>query len=292
VADSHQRSPIARMNPFGRRISGRAVKIAAPLALVATLAPVGIGIVAGGGVVPASADLGGAFAAADATPDTTATRAPQVSRSAPRVAWTKDELARQATARAVRDAHVRLWTTDDLTLWSLPGDRAAKLGAVKGGTQVLVTGRERFGRVEIVRDRQPRWVKEGNLSATEPIIAAGGLSMAPCAATGGSDLGLTRDATYTLRSLCAAFPQISTYGGRDGHGEHVNGESIDAMIAVSNTALGYAVVDFLLAHASELRLNDVIYRQRIWQPGVGWKAMSDRGSLTANHFDHVHVRTN
>lgn len=290
MADSHQRSPIARMNPFGRRISGRAVKIAAPVALVATLAPVGIGVVAGGGgVAPASADLGGAFSAASGPAPS---RAPQVSRSVPRVAWTKDELARQATARAVRNAHVRLWTTDDLTLWSLPGDQAEKLGTVKAATSVLVTGRERFGRVEILRDRQPRWVKEGNLSATKPIVAAGGLSMAPCAATGGSDLGLTRDATYTLRSLCAAFPQISTYGGRDGHGEHVDGSSIDAMIDPSNTTLGYAVVDFLLAHASELNLNDIIYRQRIWQPGVGWKPMSDRGSITANHYDHVHVRSN
>ena len=290
MADSHQRSPIARLNPFGRRISGRAVKIAAPFAVVATLAPVGLGVVAGGGV-PAAADLDVSFAAADAAAPTE-TRAPQVSRSVPRVTWTKAELERQATARAVKNAHVRLWTTDDLTLWSLPGDRAKKLGTVEAGTQVLVTGRERYGRVEILRARQPRWVKEGNLSETEPIIAAAGLSMNPCAATGGSDLGLTQDATYTLRSLCAAFPQISTYGGRDGHGEHVNGESIDAMIDPSNTALGYAVVDFLLAHASELQLNDIIYRQRIWQPGVGWKSMSDRGSITANHYDHVHVRTN
>lgn len=291
MADSHQRSPIARLNPFGRRISGRAVKIAAPLALVATLAPVGIGVVAGGGV-PASADFAGALVAADAaTPTPTPTRVPQVSRSVPRVAWTRAEIERQATARAVRNAHVHLWTTDDLTLWSGSGPKAKDLGKVKAGTYVLVTERARDGRVEILRNRQPRWVKEGNLSATEPIIAAAGLSMNPCAATGGSDLGLTRDATYTLRSLCAAFPQISTYGGRDGHGEHVNGESIDAMIDPSNTALGYAVVDFLLAHASELQLNDIIYRQRIWQPGVGWKSMSDRGSITANHYDHVHVRT-
>ncbi|TCJ28030.1 hypothetical protein [Nocardioides jejuensis] len=294
MADSHQRSPIARMNPFRGRLSGRAVKIAAPLALVATLAPVGLGVAAAGGV-PVQADLGGVFTA-DAAGTSDATRAPEVSRSVPRVSWTPAEaerLARKAaTDKAVRGAHTQMWTTEDLKLWSGPGKDANPKGTVKAVTEVLVTGREANGRVEILRSREPRWVEAGKLSSYKPIVAASGLSMAPCAATGGSDLGLTRDASYTLRSLCAAFPQISTYGGWDNHGEHADGSSIDAMIAVSDTSLGYAVVDFLMAHASELKLNDIIYRQRIWQPGVGWKSMSDRGSLTANHYDHVHVRTN
>lgn len=289
MATSHQRSPIARKNPFGRRISGRAVKIAAPVALVATLAPVGLGVVVAGGGAPASADLGLAFSAADTTHES---RVPQVSRSVPRVAWTAQELRDQATRKAVRHATLKLWTTKKLDVFDRRGSEGRRLRSLKPGTQVLVTGREGKGRAEIVLDGHARWVAAGNFSETEPIIAAAGLSMEPCAATGGSDLGLTKDATYTLRSICAAFPQISTYGGRDPHGEHVNGESIDAMISVSDTALGYAVVDFLMAHASELNLNDIIYRQRIWQPGVGWKGMSDRGSLTANHFDHVHVRTN
>jgi hypothetical protein len=278
------------MNPFGRRVSGRAVKIAAPIALVATLAPVGLGVVAAGGV-PASADLGGvAFSAADTT--STASRVPQVSRSVPRVAWTAQELRDQATRKAVREATLKLWTTEKLDVFDRRGADGKRLRSLKAGTQVLVTGREGKGRAEIVLDGNARWVAAGKFSETQPIIAAGGLSMEPCAATGGSDLGLTKDASYTLRSLCAAFPQISTYGGWDSHGEHADGSSIDAMIAVSDTTLGYAVVDFLLAHASELNLNDIIYRQRIWQPGVGWKSMSNRGSLTANHFDHVHVRTN
>ncbi|HSX67056.1 mucin-2 protein [Nocardioides sp.] len=286
MADSHQRSPIARMNPFGRRISRRAVKIAAPFALVATLAPVGLGVVAAGGV-PATADIGASFAATDAG-TATATRAPQVSRSVPRVAWTPAEIERQATARAVKNAHVRLWTTDDLTLWSLPGDRAKKLGTVEAGTHVLITGRERYGRVEILRQRKPRWVKAGNLSESEPIIAGAGLSTGPCAATGGSTLGLTSAAQYVLSSVCANFPQISTYGGRDPHGEHVSGEAIDIM--TSDVALGTAIAEFLIAHASEFGIEDVIWRQQIWMPGHGWKGMSDRGSATANHYDHVHVK--
>jgi hypothetical protein len=32
----------------------------------------------------------------------------------------------------------------------------------------------------------------------------------------------------------------------------------------------------------------VIWRQRI-NSGTGWRAMEDRGSITQNHYDHVHV---
>jgi hypothetical protein len=38
----------------------------------------------------------------------------------------------------------------------------------------------------------------------------------------------------------------------------------------------------------------VIYAQKIWsvkRGGEGWRGMSDRGSVTANHYDHVHVST-
>jgi hypothetical protein len=34
----------------------------------------------------------------------------------------------------------------------------------------------------------------------------------------------------------------------------------------------------------------IIWRQRIWYPSSGtWRGMADRGSATANHYDHVHV---
>jgi hypothetical protein len=36
----------------------------------------------------------------------------------------------------------------------------------------------------------------------------------------------------------------------------------------------------------------IIYRQRIWDvrmPSSGWVPMEDRGSITANHYDHVHI---
>ena len=57
---------------------------------------------------------------------------------------------------------------------------------------------------------------------------------------------------------------------------------------------GWQVADFVRAHYVELGVSYVIYSQHIWsveRGGEGWRAMSDRGSTTANHYDHVHVST-
>ncbi|BBH16066.1 hypothetical protein Back2_03530 [Nocardioides baekrokdamisoli] len=118
-----------------------------------------------------------------------------------------------------------------------------------------------------------------------------GLSMVPCPSDG-VEAGLQPAAVRVHRAVCNAFPQIARYGGL-GAGEHANGKAIDIM--TTDVALGYEIADFLKAHAAELGLFDVIYRQHIWTPvraGEGWRLMPDRGSITANHFDHVHVSVN
>jgi hypothetical protein len=46
------------------------------------------------------------------------------------------------------------------------------------------------------------------------------------------------------------------------------------------------------AHYAELGVSYVIYPQQIWsveRSGEGWRPMASRGSITANHYDHVHV---
>lgn len=268
------------------RRSARAVKIAAPLAVLATLAPVSVGVLSGD-IDPSLNMSGVAFAGSAGSAD----RVPEVSRSVPRLVPTAAELERvarkSATDKAIKNASERLWTTEDVKVWSGPGKDATLKGEVKAAREVLVTGRRDKGRAEIVQQREARWIDESVLSTYKPIIASSGLSMAPCPRTSG-DIGLTQKATYVLRSVCAAFPQISTYGGRDGHGEHVNGEAIDIM--TSDYALGTAIAEFLIAHSSEFGIEDVIWRQQIWMPGYGWKGMSNRGSATANHYDHVHVK--
>jgi hypothetical protein len=198
----------------------------------------------------------------------------------------------EATSLAVADAETHRWTTTDLNLWSSAAAGAQQVGEVATGHRVLVTGRTAGGRVELVIDGKARWVTAGYLSDSKPaagVTAAAGLSMAPCPDPS-VEYRLTSAAVYVYRSVCHAFPQITRYGGWDSHGEHASGKALDLM--TSDVALGNAIAAFLQQHASELHLYDVLWRQRIWTPvraSEGWRLFADRGSATANHFDHVHV---
>jgi hypothetical protein len=120
--------------------------------------------------------------------------------------------------------------------------------------------------------------------------SATGLSSAPCPDGSSTESGLTPSAVTLFRAVCSAFPALRTYGGYDAHGEHSSGKAIDFMVASSS--LGQAVADWARAHATQLHLYDVIWAQHIWTPArasEGWRLMPDRGSPTANHYDHVHV---
>ena len=62
-----------------------------------------------------------------------------------------------------------------------------------------------------------------------------------------------------------------------------------------SSGTGQRLADYLYAHHAELDLFDIIWSQHIWtieRSGEGFRSMEDRGSSTANHYDHVHVKIN
>ncbi|KGH44486.1 hypothetical protein IN07_23300, partial [Modestobacter caceresii] len=74
----------------------------------------------------------------------------------------------------------------------------------------------------------------------------------------------------------------------DPHG-HPSGLAVDYMV-MSDSALGDAIVAYHVANWAELGVDYIIWEQRMLSsPGGSWKQMEDRGSVTANHFDHPHV---
>ena len=288
----------------------RAALAAGSLATLATAATVSVGVLAADPVGALGADLDADLGAAAARvpaprPGTSELpeRLPVVSRAAPRGSGPAIErvtradrmLTAGATRRAVSAAASRLWTTAALNLWTDPTEAAELVGELDAAERVLVTGRSLYGREEVVVDGASRWVTAGYLSEDEPVEepvgASAGLSMEPCPDSS-VESGLTSNAVYVYRSVCNAFPQITSYGGWDGDGEHASGRAIDIM--TSDVALGTAIAEFLRANAAELRIDNVIWRQQIWTPvraSEGWRYMPDRGSATANHYDHVHVAT-
>ena len=94
------------------------------------------------------------------------------------------------------------------------------------------------------------------------------------------------------------FSAIGCYRpGSDG--EHPLGRACDFMLstggvmpAASWIQKGYDIAAWAQANASRLGIMYIIYRQRIWDvrmPSSGWVPMENRGSITANHYDHVHI---
>ncbi|GAB2499665.1 coiled-coil domain-containing protein [Nocardiopsis aegyptia] len=84
---------------------------------------------------------------------------------------------------------------------------------------------------------------------------------------------------------------------RNSADDHGTGQACDFMVAVigthpsaGNRSTGNAIAQYAIDNASRLGVKYVIWEQRIWQPSSGqWVAMSDRGSVTENHYDHVHI---
>jgi hypothetical protein len=82
-------------------------------------------------------------------------------------------------------------------------------------------------------------------------------------------------------------------------GEHPLGRACDFMLSsggvmptAAKVQLGDQITAWAQANASRLGIMYIIYRQKIWDirmASAGWVPMADRGSITANHFDHVHI---
>ena len=79
-----------------------------------------------------------------------------------------------------------------------------------------------------------------------------------------------------------------------GHG-HNTGMAVDFMV-YSDSAKGDQLAEYLTKHMDELGIYYIIWKQRfymsqqnIYGPANTWNIMPNRGGITANHYDHVHV---
>jgi hypothetical protein len=192
----------------------------------------------------------------------------------------------------VPKAKGKLWTTAPLDVRLVPSKLATTAGLLKPGKQVAITGRKQGAYAEVIVNKVARWVTADYLSKDKTPEAMG-VSDQPCPDGSSIESGLQPASVRTYRAVCAAFPELSAYGGQDGHGEHVNGQAIDFM--VPNSTVGQKVADYVYAHRAEFDLFDIIWSQHIWtieRSGEGFRSMSDRGSATANHYDHVHIMVN
>jgi hypothetical protein len=93
-----------------------------------------------------------------------------------------------------------------------------------------------------------------------------------------------RDAARFLSCLYGE-PDLIGVAGRARQSDHPSGLAVDFMMT---GARGDRLAACALANRAALGVGYVIWKQRI-NYGDGWEGMEDRGGVTENHFDHVHV---
>ena len=279
----------------------RSLRIAAIAAPVLTLAVVGVGVANAGlatGTAPARAQAD-PIATIDVSRAAVArNRVQPVTRSADRMA----QVARKGKSKLHK--HTRYATTD-LKLRTEPREKAKVLTVIDTGAKLVTTGITARGFAQVLtKSGDYRWVTAEYLATDKPdptpespestgsTPESTGIAGGPCP-DGSVENGLTSGAIRVYRAVCHAFPEITSYGGWDAHGEHASGKAIDIM--TSDVGLGTRIAEYLRANAATFGLYDVIWRQHIFtqeRGSEGWRYMPDRGSATANHYDHVHVSVN
>jgi hypothetical protein len=106
-----------------------------------------------------------------------------------------------------------------------------------------------------------------------------------------------RGVVLELNNRFGPFPTIGCYRSGADAQDHAYGRACDFMESVggrmpsaSATRHGDQVAAYAIGNAARLGIHYVIWRQHIWNiRGGGWRRMEDRGSITQNHYDHLHI---
>jgi hypothetical protein len=101
----------------------------------------------------------------------------------------------------------------------------------------------------------------------------------------------------TLDLEMGPFPTIGCVRHTGDPQDHGTGHACDFMVTTggvmatgSAQSLGDRTASYAIAHASALGIKYIIWRQRIYDlRSPGWRSMENRGGVTANHYDHVHI---
>ncbi|WP_243717536.1 hypothetical protein [Actinomadura sp. KC345] len=154
------------------------------------------------------------------------------------------------------------------------------------GTKVAALTAEQTSREPAARREGPRVTgrPDGVAGASSPI-------------TGNRMTPTMRALVLEIARLFGPFPTIGCYRSTADAQDHGDGRACDFMESTggrmpSESALrhGDQVAAYLVEHARRLGVSYVIWKQHIWNVrGGGWRPMEDRGSITQNHYDHIHV---
>ena len=140
---------------------------------------------------------------------------------------------------------------------------------------------------------------EPSQGASTTYTAPAAPDYASIAASKSENAGLQPQTAAFKEEVANLFGITSFSGYRPGDsGDHGKGLAIDFMVPVSS-ALGDQIADYAIQNMASRGISYIIWKQRFYAPfdskygpAYTWNPMPDRGSVTENHYDHVHVSMN
>ena len=140
---------------------------------------------------------------------------------------------------------------------------------------------------------------EPSQASSPTYVAPAAPDYATIAATKSENAGLQPQTAAFKEEVAKLYGITSFSGYRPGDpGDHGKGLAIDFMVPVSS-ALGDQIADYAIQNMASRGISYIIWKQRFYAPfdskygpAYTWNPMPDRGSVTENHYDHVHVSMN
>ncbi|WP_021600283.1 coiled-coil domain-containing protein [Actinomadura welshii] len=204
---------------------------------------------------------------------------------------------------AVRDAAVleHISRNNGRRIQSLQALNAKATQSQEAAKKKLAEVKKELDDLEGQRARVKKLLAKYKPEVTRTSVPGGGR---PDGATGTKSPIVGNSMTSRMRNVLVEidgkfgpFPTIgcSRPGDPQDHGSGTACDFMEStggkMPSASAQAHGDRVAQFVIDNASRLGIKYVIWKQRIYdmRGSGGWRQMEDRGSITQNHFDHIHV---
>lgn len=145
----------------------------------------------------------------------------------------------------------------------------------------------------------PTYQPEEKKTVSTTYVAPAATDYAGLAVAKSENAGLQPQTAAFKEEIANLFGITSFSGYRPGDsGDHGKGLAIDFMVPESSE-LGDKVAEYAIQNMASRGISYIIWKQRFYAPfdskygpANTWNPMPDRGSVTENHYDHVHVSMN
>lgn len=140
---------------------------------------------------------------------------------------------------------------------------------------------------------------EATKTASTTYAAPAAPDYAGLAVAKSENAGLQPQTAAFKEEIANLFGITSFSGYRPGDsGDHGKGLAIDFMVP-EGSELGDKIAEYAIQNMASRGISYIIWKQRFYAPfdskygpANTWNPMPDRGSVTENHYDHVHVSMN